>query len=82
MTRILADLPEDDVRELDILARRKKSSRAAVIRDAVKLYLVRNADKSDWIEAGRGFWKDRADIGDGLAYQNTIREDRMAQDEL
>ena len=34
------------------------------------------------IQRGRGFWKDRTDIGDGLEYQRAIREDRTPYDEL
>ena len=80
--RILTEIPDDDVKELDALASKKKSSRAAAIRDAVKLYLAHNADNNDWIQRGRGFWKDRTDIGDGLEYQRAIREDRTPYDEL
>lgn len=80
--RILTEIPDDDVRELDILASKRKSSRAAAIRDAVKLFLVHNSDNNDWIQRGRGFWKGRADIGDGLEYQRAIREDRTPYDEL
>lgn len=80
--RILTDIPDEDVRDLDALASRRKSSRAAAIRDAVKLYLVQNADNNDWIKRGRGYWKDRKDIGDGLEYQMAIREDRTPYDEL
>ena len=64
MTRILADLPDDDIEWLDALAARTKRSRAAAIRDAVKLYLLQNADNEGWIERGAGYWKDRTDIGD------------------
>ena len=47
--RILTDIPDDDIEQLDALASKRKSSRAAAIRDAVKLYLVHNADNQDWI---------------------------------
>ena len=80
--RILTEIPDDDVERLDALASKKKSSRAAAIREAVKLYLVHNAFNNDWIRRGRGFWKDRADIGDGLEYQLAIREDRTPFEEL
>jgi len=75
MTRILADLPEEDVAALDQLAARNHRSRAAEIREAVDLYLRRRADRS-WIRRGQGYWKDRTDIGDGVAYQRRMREDR------
>lgn len=82
MTRILADLPDEDIQEIDALAARTKRSRAATIRDAVKLYLVQNANNKDWIKRGAGHWKGRTDIGDGVEYQRAIREDRTPYDEL
>ena len=80
--RTLVDIPAEDIEKIDALAAKSKRSRAAAIRDAVKLYLVHNADNNDWIQRGRGFWKDRDDIGDGLEYQRAIREDRTPYDEL
>ena len=82
MTRILADLPDEDIEKLDALAARTKRSRAAAIRDAVKTYLMHNADSKDWIERGYGYWKDRSDIGDGVEYQRAIREDRTPYEDL
>ncbi len=82
MARILTDIPDEDIKKLDALASKKKSSRAAAIRDAVTLYLVHNADNLDWIARGRGYWKDRKDIGDGLEYQRAIREDRTPYEDL
>ena len=80
--RILTEIPDDDVKELDALATRKKSSRAATIRDAVKLYLVHNSDNRDWIERGYGYWAGRVDVGDPLEYQRAMREDRTSYEEL
>jgi metal-responsive CopG/Arc/MetJ family transcriptional regulator len=82
MTRILADLPEDDLQKLDAVAAREKCSRAAVLRDAVRLYLVNKSDPKDWIERGFGYWANRTDIGDGVEYQQAMREDRTPYDEL
>ena len=79
--RILADIPDADLERLDALAAREKRSRAAAIRDAIKLYLVQN-DNRGWIERGAGFWKDRTDIGDAVEYQRAMREDRTPHDEL
>lgn len=76
MTRILADIPEDDLAKLDAVAARDKRSRASAIREAVKMYLVQNANNEDWIERGFGYWADRADIGDGVEYQRVMRENR------
>lgn len=80
--RILTEIPDDDVRELDALASKKKSSRAAAIRDAVKLYLVHNADNQDWIRRGAGLWKHKTDIGDAVEYQRAMREDRTPYEDL
>ena len=81
MTRILTDLPDDDIERLDALAARTKSSRAAAIREAVKLYLSQNAT-NDWIRRGAGYWKGRTDIGDAVEYQRAMREDRTPYDEI
>lgn len=80
--RILTDIPDDDVEKLDALAARRKSSRAAAIRDAVKLYLVQHADTKGWIARGAGYWKDRDDIGDAVEYQRTLREDRTPYEDI
>ena len=80
--RILADLPDDDIEKLDALAARTKRSRAATIRDAVKMYLIQNANNKDWIERGYGYWAARPDIGDAVEYQRAMREDRTPYEDL
>jgi predicted transcriptional regulator len=82
MTRILTDIPEQDLIQLDALATREKRSRAAAIRDAIRLYLVQNSGNNDWIARGAGYWKDRTDIGDGVEYQRAMREDRTPYEDL
>ena len=62
MTRILADLPMEDVRWLDALAAEQGKSRASVLREAIKAFKVRAAT-DDWLEAGFGLWAKA-----GLAY--------------
>ncbi len=81
MTRILADLPDEDIERLDALAAKTKRSRAAAIRDAVKLYLSQNGG-NDWIRRGAGYWKGRDDIGDAVEYQRAMREDRTPYDKI
>lgn len=71
MTRILADLPEDDIKWLDQLANEQGKSRAAVLREAVAAY--RPQSSLDWIEAGFGAWRDRDDIGDAVEWQRRER---------
>lgn len=80
--RILTDIPDEDIKKLDALAAKGKRSRAAAIRDAVKLYLVQNADNNDWIERWAGLWADRDDIPDGVEYQRAIREDRRPYEDI
>lgn len=80
--RILTDIPDDDIKKLDALAAKGKRSRAAAIRDAVKLYLVHNADNKDWIARGAGLWKHRTDIGDAVDYQRAMREDRRPYEDI
>ena len=82
MTRILADIPEEDLERLDALAATLKRSRAAAIREAVKLYLVQNSAGKDWIARGAGYWKGRTDIGDAIEYQRGMREDRTPYEDL
>ncbi|PKP88111.1 MAG: CopG family transcriptional regulator [Alphaproteobacteria bacterium HGW-Alphaproteobacteria-16] len=71
MTRILADLPEDDIKWLDQRAAELGRSRAAVLREAVTAY--RAEAPKDWLEAGFGAWKDREDIGDAVEWQRRER---------
>ncbi|MBV1688157.1 ribbon-helix-helix protein, CopG family [Novosphingobium sp. G106] len=80
--RILTDIPDEDIEKLDALAAREKRSRAATIREAVKLYLVQNSDNNDWIERWAGLWADRDDIPDGVEYQQAMREDRRPYEDI
>lgn len=80
--RTLVDIPDEDIEKLDALAAREKRSRAATIRDAVKLYLVQNSGSKDWIVRGAGYWKHRAHIGDAVEYQRALREDRTPYEDL
>jgi metal-responsive CopG/Arc/MetJ family transcriptional regulator len=82
MARILTDIPDEDIEKLDALSTKAKRSRAATIREAVKLYLVQNSDNNDWIERGYGYWAGRTDIGDGVEYQRAMREDRTPYEDL
>ena len=80
--RTLVDIPDEDIEKLDAMVAREKRSRAALIRDAIKLYLVHNASNGDWIARGAGYWKGRTDIGDAVEYQRAMREDRTPLNEL
>ncbi|HET7317191.1 MAG TPA: ribbon-helix-helix protein, CopG family [Sphingomicrobium sp.] len=71
MTRILADLPDDDIKWLDRLAEEQGKSRAAVLREAVDAY--RHESAKEGIERYFGIWKDRTDIGDAVEWQRRER---------
>ncbi|MFM9976791.1 MAG: CopG family transcriptional regulator [Sphingomonadaceae bacterium] len=57
MPRILADLPNEEIKRLDRIAHEQGKSRAAVLREAVSAYNAQplNDDRS-WIDKGFGLW--------------------------
>ena len=75
MTRILADLPDEDIKWLDQLAAEQGKSRAQVLREAVSDYRAesKSSANKDWLEIGFGAWKDRTDIGDSVEWQRRER---------
>ncbi len=75
MTRILADLPDDDIKWLDARAAEQGKSRASVLREAVSAYKVEAKSDDDlaWLEEGFGAWKHRTDIGDAVEWQRRER---------
>jgi hypothetical protein len=75
MTRILADLPDDDIKWLDARAAEQGKSRASVLREAVSTYKAQAAPASgkDWLDQAFGAWKDRTDIGDSVEWQRRER---------
>lgn len=84
MTRILADLPDEDIKWLDARAAEQGKSRASVLREVVASYKAQSSRSGsrDWIARGAGYWKDREDIGDGVEYQRAIREDRTPYEDI
>lgn len=57
MTRILADLPDEDIERLDRIAREQGKSRAAVLREAVAAYNAQPLDGDmRWLDEGFGLW--------------------------
>src|SRR5690348_3678519 len=71
MTRILADLPDDDIAWLDARAAERGKSRASMLREAVRAY--RAEAPKNWLDAGFGAWKDRVKIGDAVEWQRRER---------
>ena len=70
--RTLVDIPEDRLKALDVLARKRRVSRAEVIRNAVDEHLRRQPGDLDVGEVF-GLWKDRK--LDGLEYQRKLRSE-------
>ncbi|AOR75788.1 ribbon-helix-helix protein, CopG family [Novosphingobium resinovorum] len=75
MTRILADLPDEDIRWLDARAAELGQSRASVLREAVSTYKAQAqpASGKDWLDQAFGIWKNRQDIGDSIDWQRRER---------
>jgi hypothetical protein len=75
MTRILADLPDEDIKWLDETAIALGRSRESLIGEAVAFFRGSpDADKNlEWLEAGFGLWRDRTDIGDAVEWQRRER---------
>lgn len=73
MTRILADLSEEDVQWLDALATEQGKSRAALLREAVEVY--RAQESKDSIATYFGLWERHGSQVDGLDYERKIRRD-------
>ncbi len=69
--RFLADIPDEDVKWLDLRAQEQGKSRAAILREAVASY--RGSISRDWLERGFGLWGEQADIGDSVEWQRRER---------
>jgi metal-responsive CopG/Arc/MetJ family transcriptional regulator len=68
--RLLVDLPEAELEQLNELSRTRRVSRAELIRQAVAGYLERN---SVGLENSFGLWKKKAE--DGVTYQDKLRSE-------
>jgi Ribbon-helix-helix protein, copG family len=73
MARFLVDVPVEDVRKLDEIAKRDGKSRAGVLREAVANYLA--LGNNDWLDAGFGLWAKYGFTEDGMDYQNRLRNE-------
>ncbi len=69
--RTLVDIPEADVRALEDLGRQRRVSRAKIIRQALREFLVKNGRAE--LDEAFGLWSDHAE--DGLEYQRRIRSE-------
>ena len=71
MSRILTEIPDDDVRKLDEIAKREGKSRAAVLREAVTDYL--EVCGKEGFEKYFGLWERHGSTVDGLEYERQLR---------
>lgn len=83
MTRILADLSDEEIKRLDSIAAEQGKSRASVLREAVAAYRgPPKVEDNSWIDKYAGLWADRDEIGDSVEYQRAMREDRTPYEDL
>ena len=74
MTRILADLPDEDISWLDALAAEQGKSRASVLREAVTAYRDQaGLDDTRWIDEGFGLWARNGMAFDPLEHERRRR---------
>ncbi len=73
MTRIPADLPDEDIKWLDQLASEQGKSRAAVLREAVEAY--RAESRKEGFEKYFGLWERYGSTVDGLEYERQLRDE-------
>jgi len=71
--RTMLYLPHQLYKSCAAVARKEKKSLAALIREALTVYLQRNSAKGKWdsLQAGFGLWKDRD--ANGIEYENQLR---------
>lgn len=69
--RTIIEVPKQVIRDLDNVGRQQKKSRAAIIREAIQLYLSEKTCSDS--QAAFGIWESRKK--DGLKYQEQIRSE-------
>ena len=78
MARILADLPDEDIKWLDSLAAESGRSRAAILREAVSAFRTENVD---WLERGFGLLTRHGGGRDGDDFEEAVRPGWSTLDE-
>jgi metal-responsive CopG/Arc/MetJ family transcriptional regulator len=71
VSRIIIDLPDEDLMLLDTIKDIQKKPRAAIIRIAINEYLASNRMNDD--NGAFGIWREKN--GDGLEFQTVLREE-------
>lgn len=85
--RTIVDIPEDQIKALDLIGKNQDVSRAELVRRAVDLYLAKEKKKTsaDAIDQYFGFLKDYPEAFDGLdgvEYQEKIRAEWDGRDDM
>ena len=70
--RTIIDIPERQVEALERISRRRKVSRAELIRQAVDRFLAENAPDAG---AAFGLWRKAGKREDGVVYQRRLRRE-------
>lgn len=70
--RTIIEVPDEVIHKLDQLGELKQRSRAAIIREAISLYLEQKAVR-DEDDGAFGLWKSRG--LDSLQYEESVRSD-------
>jgi len=71
MSRIVIDLPDEDLHLLDEIKNVQKKPRVEIIRAAISSYL--DSNRISEMESAFGIWDLKN--GDGLAFQTALREE-------
>lgn len=69
--RTIIEVPEEVIRNLDKVGNQQRKSRAAIIREAIQLYLEGKELKNS--DAAFGVWKSKG--REGLKYQEQLRSE-------
>lgn len=69
--RTLVDIPDDRIEALAEISQRENRSRAALVREAVDDLIAKR--RRDAQTNAFGLWKDRAEVTDGLSFQEELR---------
>jgi metal-responsive CopG/Arc/MetJ family transcriptional regulator len=74
--RVLVDIPQQQLDGLAILAQQHALARTELVRQAIAEYLQRHPPIiTPIMEQAFGLWQHRDDIGDGVDYQNKLRDE-------
>ncbi|HJD67703.1 MAG TPA: ribbon-helix-helix domain-containing protein [Rickettsia endosymbiont of Bembidion lapponicum] len=71
--RTVIDIPDTQIKILDQLSKKKKISRAQIVRQALTDYIADNTKNNKSYESAFGIWKDMK--LDSLEYQAKLRDE-------